>query len=540
MNEVKQQARSAMPKPNWLDKAVSYVAPSWGVRRMAARTQMATAERRAERFARIEAAEHGNSRGHKWLISRLSPDSQLELDMQTARDRSRDLYQNDALGGAVDSKVNHIIGTGHTPQARVSQLEGVLSEDQADAINEQLERVYRLWSSRADVSGKRSLWMLARLAARHNEFDGESFTVMSDVGTADKPIPLALQVIDPERVETPPEHAGNPLVRLGIRHDEQGRIISYFVRKTHPGDTLKVDLRYDEIPAHRMLHVFEPWFAGQSRGLPWMVRAIQRSKDAKDLDDSTILREQVQACFAVFIEQGYGSSYDAATGAQSGVDASGRGLEDIVPGTIRYLNPGEKTSFATPPGTAGTFQSFMQWCYRRISAAISWPYEMVMGDWSATSFAGGRLALAAAKKATEVGHQLMAECWFSKVWERLVEEAVIVGEVDVDPIDFMLTPYVFTEHVWIPPSWEYALNPGEEVSADLDELDGGLALFEEKLGKRGYDLEEFAKRKAREAKIFAKYGVTPNAAGATRSRPQPQMPQPAAPINQEQPAGVPA
>lgn len=320
-----------------------------------------------------------------------------------------------------------------------------------------------------------------------------------------------------------------------MRYDQQGRVASYFVRRTHPGDTKHVDLKYDEIPADRMLHVFEPWFAGQSRGLPWMVRAIQRSKDAKDLDDSTILREQVQACFAVFVEQGYGSSYDAASGASSGVDASGRALEDIVPGTIRYLNPGEKTSFATPPGTAGTFQSFMSWCYRRISAAIAWPYEMVMGDWSATSFAGGRLVLAGAKKATEIGQKLMAEMWLSRVWNRLVEEAVIVGEVDIDPSSYMAMPYVFNEHAWIAPSWEYALNPGEEVSADIDELNGGLALYESKLGKRGYDLEEFAKRRARELKIFEKYGVTPNTDFVPRSRP---VADPTQPINVQQPAEV--
>ena len=507
--EEKKRKTSA-PVQTRLDKVVSYISPEWGLRRLAARQRMAAAERARERFARIEAAEHSNSRGDKWLISRLSPDSQQELDLQTVRDRSRDMYQNDALGGAVDSKVNHIVGVGFTPQARVAATDGILDDTQADTINEQLERLYRLWASKADVSGRRSVWQLSRLAARHNEFDGESFTVMSDVGTADKPIPLALQVIDPERVETPPSESGNPLVRLGIKHDRRGRIVSYFVRKTHPGDTKEVNLEYDEIQADRMLHVFEQWYAGQSRGLPWMVRAIQRSKDAKDLDDSTILREQVQACFAVFVEQGFGSSYDAAMGAQSGADASGRGLEDIVPGTIRYLNPGEKTTFATPPGTAGTFQSFMTWCYRRISAAINWPFEMVLKDWSGTSFAGGRLVLADAKKATEVGQKLMAELWLARVWERLVEEAVIVGEVDIDPSDFLATPYVFNEHTWIPPRWDYALNPGEDVSADIAEIDAGLALYEEKLGKRGYDLEDFAKRRARERRIFEQNGLKPD------------------------------
>lgn len=521
--------RRVTAQRNWLDRAIGYVAPSWGLQRVQARLTLAAAERREQRLARIEAAEVSKSRGNTWLTSRLSPNSQLELDLQTARDRSRDLYQNDMLGGAVDSKVNHVIGTGHTPQARIMAVDGEITEEQADAYNEQLERVYRLWSTRADITGTRSLWQMSRLAARHNEFDGESFTIISDVGAADKLIPLSLQVIDPERVETPPKHAGDPLVRLGIRHDSNGRIMSYFVRKTHPGDTVRVSMEFDEIPAERMLHVFEPWFAGQSRGLPWMVRAIQRSKDAKDLDDSTILREQVQACFAVFVEQGFGSSYDAAVGAATDTDANGRGLEDIVPGTIRYLNPGEKTTFATPPGTSGTFGSFMNWCYRRISAAINWPFEMVLKDWSGTSFAGGRLVLADAKKATEIGQKLMAELWLSRVWSRLVEEAVIVGEVDIDPRQFVAMPYVFTEHVWIPPSWDYALNPGEEVSADIDELNAGLALYEQKLGKRGYDLEDFARQRQRELRVFERYGVLPNTEYVPRSvAPQPE-PQPTEP-----------
>lgn len=518
---LQERKRPVTPQPRrtLLDRAIAYVAPEWGLRRMVARHRITAADAARERFARVEAAEHTEARGHKWLISRLSPDSQLEMDLQTARDRSRDLYQNDALGGAVDSKVNHIVGAGFTPQARV----------ESDVINDQLERLYRLWSPRADVTGRRSLWQCCRLAARHNEFDGESFTVMSDVGTADKPIPLALQVIDPERVETPPGMTGDPLIRLGVKYDKAGRIVSYFIRRTHPGDTKQVSQEYDEVPADRVLHVYEQWFAGQSRGLPWMVRAINRSKDAKDLDDATLLREQVQACFAVFVEQGFGSSYDAATGAQTATDASGRGLEDIVPGTIRYLNPGEKTTFATPPGTAGTFQSFMQWCYRRISAAVNWPYEMILKDWSGTSFAGGRLVLADAKKATEIGQKLMIEQWLSRVWARMVEEAVIVGTVDIDPGEFVSAPYLYTDHVWIPPRWDYALNPGEEVAADIAELNANLALYEEKLGKRGYDLEEFARRRAREKKIFSDAGLDadPQSAEASATAPQYGPPAPA-------------
>lgn len=494
------------PTSNWLDRAIAFVSPIAGARRMAARAALSAAEMARERFARIEAAEHSESRGHKWLISRLSPDSQLEIDLQTARDRSRDLYQNDALGGVVDSKINHIIGTGHTPQARVRVRESI-DESRADMLNMQAEWLYERWAPHADVSGRRSLWQISRLAARHQEFDGESFTLFSDAGSADKPIPLTLQVIDPERVETPAEHAGNPLVRLGIRYDRQGRILSYFIRQTHPGDTKEQNLKYDEVPADRVLHVFEPWFTGQSRGLPGMVRALQRAKDAKDYDDSQILKAQVEACFAAFVEQPI-ASYDAAAAAATGAAASGRPLEDLVPGTIRYLNPGEKISFGAPTAPGGGFTGFMEWCYGRIAAAISWPYEMVTRRWNGLSFAAGRLVLTEAKLTTEVGQRLMREQWFSRVWNRMFEEGVIVGEIDISPAEYSADPHSFNRHAWIAPKWEYALNPGEEVDADLAEIEGGLATVEEKLGKRGHDLETFIAARAREKRLLAEAGVT--------------------------------
>lgn len=103
---MRERVRPKAPSlANWLDRAVAYVSPVAGARRMSARASLHAAEAARERFARIEGAEKSDTRGGKWLISRLSPDSQLELDLQTVRDRSRDLYQNDAIGGVVDSKV---------------------------------------------------------------------------------------------------------------------------------------------------------------------------------------------------------------------------------------------------------------------------------------------------------------------------------------------------------------------------------------------------------------------------------------------------
>lgn len=487
---------------NWLDRAIFALAPEYGARRISARRAFFVASKMQERFARIEAAEKNETRGDRWLASRLSPDSQLEQDLGGTRDNSREIYQNDAMGGVVDGKVNHVIGTGHTPQARVSGV------DNADAINEQIESVYRDWAPRADRAGRRSLWMLSRLAERHNEFDGESFTVLSDVGRADKPIPLAVQVIDPERVETPAELSGDPYVRMGIRENAAGDILGYYVRRSHPGDTKRVDLAYEFVPADRMLHVFEPWFAEQSRGLPWMTRALNRARDAKDLDEAHILKAQIEACYAGFVKPSMVSGYMSATAAATGTAANGRRVQDITPGTLAHLDPGEDIVFSSPQSPGNGFAPFMEWNYRRVAAALNWPYEMVVKNWGSLSFSAGRLVLTDAKKSTQVGQKIMCEMWLCRVWARMVEEAVIVGAVDIDPRDYLANPLAYQRHVWIPPRWDYALNPGEDVKADIDEIGANLQTLEDALGKRGYDLEEFVARRKREKEILEAAGLT--------------------------------
>lgn len=495
-------------RANLLDRAILAVAPMWGTRRLAVRYQWHAAEAKQDRFARIEAAETNDSRGDRWLVSRLSSDSQLELDLETTRERSRDIYQNDALGGAVDGKVNHVIGTGHKPQSRVRASDGIVSESEAAAINKELELVHERWNQGADRTGRRSLWMLSRLAARHNEFDGESFTVLSGVSSSDRVIPLAVQVIDPERVNTPMLFASDPLVRLGIRQSKSGDIVGYYVQRSHPGDTKDTDLGYDFIQSDRMLHVFEPWFAGQSRGLPWMTRALNRARDAKDYDEATILGAQIEQCFAGFVKPSMTSGLLSAEGMGSGTNAAGNRLQDIIPGTLTHLDPGEEISFSAPTRPGNGFTPFMEWNYRRVAAAINWPYEMIVKNWTGLSFATGRLVLTDAKKATEVGQKMMLEMWFARIWNRIVEESVIVGEVSISPALYLANTHVFQRHVWIPPRWEYALKPSEDVDADVTEVAQNFATIEDKLAKRGYDLEEFVERKVREKELFESAGLS--------------------------------
>lgn len=495
-----------------IDRAVFAVAPVWGAQRIATRKQFAQSERY---FARaLESAESDRTREGKWLGSRLSADAFLEEDLETTRIRSRELYRNDFVGGAIDSRVEHVVGTGFTVQAKIKAKEGVVTADQAKRLNEQLEEVFEQFEPIACRTRKKSLWEKISLACRCVDSDGEAFVVMSDTSTPDAPIPLCIEVVDCDRVETPPEFINDPSVRMGIKYGKNKEILGYYVRDNHPNDNKEFSLSYKLIPAWRMMHVFIEWFAGQSRGLPWMTRALNRAKDGKDLTEAGIIGAQVEACFAGFVKSKT-NPVQAAIGSTTKSE-SGQRLQDIRPGSMNYIGSETEVSFSTPQksNSVGTLQEYNN---RTIAAGLNWPYEMLMKDWRGVSFAGGRIILNGAKISTKVRQKLIAQSMLRPIWHRAVEESVIVGAVDIDARLYRDNKHVFHRHVWTGPRWSYALTPGEEVNAIVTALDNNLTTLADELAEGQKDLEEVLAQRIIEREMERQGNIRPNAVADSES-----------------------
>ncbi len=513
MNEVKRPTINrgvADTFGRFVDRCVYAFSPERGVRRMAMRrAHDAYQERYGDhpRNSAHDAAKTDTTRGSSWMGSRLSPDSAIEQDLVTMRQRARELYRSDSIGGAVDSRANLVVSYGFTPQACIKAKPGLATDAQAEKWNDELEECYARLHRKIGKTGKHSLWQELRLVARHHGIDGESITILSDRGGTDKPVPLTLEVIDPERLETPPSMIGNPLCRMGVEHDASGMIVAYHIRDTHPGDSLSISQKSTRYPADRVLHVFERWFAGQSRGYPWLVRMLNRAKDAKDLDEAAIIAAQVQACMAAFIVSPLGPSR-AATAAASG-STDGSRYEDIRPGTIRYGDPGEDVRFTTPPNGGPNYQQFHEVNARRMAAGMNYPYEMLAKNWSGTSFAGGRLALAEARLMVEGDQELLDEAWLSEVWNRMTVEAVIVGAVSIPPTLFQRDPWWYQQHIWIAPAWPFALTPVEEVKAKSEAVKANFITKTRVIGEFGGSRDDVFRTRAEEVEAEETLGITP-------------------------------
>lgn len=499
-----------------VDAMLYAIAPTWGAKRIVARKQYDAVLTHLEKFSAkaLEAAETNRHREGKWLGSRLSADAFLEGDLTETRRRSRELYRNDFVGGAIDSRVEHVVGTGFTVQARVKAVEGIITAEQAKAFNEQLETLFEQVEPTACRSRKKSLWQKICLACRCVDADGEAFVVFSDASDAEAPIPLCVEIIDADRVETPPRLIADPLCRMGVQYNKAKQITGYWVRKSHPDDNKEFSTEYDFIDAKRVQHIFVEWFAGQSRGLPWMTRALNRAKDGKDLTEAGIIGAQVEACFAAFIKS-KANPITKAIGAATGSESTRR-IQDVRPGGLHYLGSDEEITFSSPnkANSVGTLQEYNN---RTIAASLNWPYEMLMKDWRGVSFAGGRIILNGAKIAVKVRQKLIIESMLRPFWNRLVDEAVIVGAVDIDARLYRDNAWMFRRHTWTAPKWSYAINPSEEVKATILELDNNLTTLANELGERQLDLEEVYAQRQIERAMAREYGINPNAVAEVES-----------------------
>jgi capsid protein len=200
---------------------------------------------------------------------------------------------------------------------------------------------------------------------------------------------------------------------------------------------------------------------------------------------------------------------DRATGNATSTNSSGQRIQDLAPGRVQYIGENEEIVFSNPTKTnaVGTLAEYNN---RTIAAALNWPYEMLMKDWRGVSFAGGRIVLNSAKLSVRSFQKLIAEGLLAPWWNRMVEEAVIVGAVDIDPRAYRDYRFWFNQHTWTGQRWSYALTPGEEIKAKVTAIENNLATVADTLAEDQQDLEVVFKQRAKERSMERENEIVPS------------------------------
>ncbi len=455
-----------------LDRLLSHVAPTLALRR----TQARLALRRLESGGRMGGHE-GAARGRRtdrWNAKPSDANAANGPDLALLRHRSRDLVRNNPWGRrAIDVCEQWTVGPGITGQPMGRGRAASITRD-----------TWRMWadSTDCDADGDMDFAGLQALAYR-TAFESGSALVRRRVrrDTDGLVVPLQLQVLEPDHLDMWTRKNGPNIVHHGIEYDAIGRRVAFWLYPEHPGTDRpeQVTLTSVRVPASEVAHVFRQDRPGQVLGVPWLAPALMRLKNLDEFEDAALLRAVIGSSFSLYVTRPADPETDDGEPDHA--------IEDLEPGTVEYLNPGETISSPDLPDFGG-LDTFSMQQLRAIASAVGMPYELLSGDLSRVNFSSGRLGFNAFERAVQ-GWQsrLMRRQFLDRVARWWTEAAVGASAVPAAAVALRWE--------WTPPA-RAILDPGAENQADSDAVRSGIKTLSEVLRARGKDprthLEELA------------------------------------------------
>jgi len=494
-----------------LDKLVAVFSPGAALRRALYRDLLT---HRGRRLSGYRAASSERLKAY-WQPGGGSPDFDILSDLPATRERSRDLVRNDPhAAGLADSIGYNVVGTGIRPQARPDIDALGLTEKEGAAFAKAAERVWRRWSPMADYQEKLDFDEIELLVIRQILENGEVLVVPRYVESPHRDYLLSLEVIEADRLGTPPNKKIANELRDGIEYNEAGQVVAYHIKKTHPGDygfgTRPVD-DYVRVPAwnelgrRNVLHLFPVRRPGQSRGVPFFAPAMDLFKHLADYIEGELVAMKVASYFAVFITTE--NPYDAAQGRYSRTDGTGtsyKQIEGLEQGAVEYLAPGQKIEFPKHDRPGLNFEPFVERVLRGIGASLGLPYEMLTKDFSKTNYSSARAALIEAVKFFGFWQAWLGKRLCQPVWESLMEEAWIRDELPAR--DFLEWKPEFCRARWIAPGRPW-VDPLKEAQASREGMAINVTTLADECAAQGYDWEEVLEQRARENAKMRELGI---------------------------------
>lgn len=454
----------------FFDEVIYTVAPRLGAKRIAARKARSAFEsrlakingqsqKRTSRLRRrsFKQADPNENRDGRYITEDFEIRSLLEEQLTDLQTRAVGLYgENSIAHSVVESRVTYEVGAGIHVKPTVKMRKGnkYLTAERVKAINDEIKQLICSWSKHGvDRSRKLSLPMAQRLAVREFANEGECFILVGDVpfdgvGPFSGPVSTAIEFISPRRVETPPKFSDDGNVRLGIRYGRHGEVLGYYVRRSHPDDTgIDAEFEHDYFPRFdsagqvRMIHVFDPLCAGQTRGLPYLTSALNKILDLDDMQEAEIIAKQTEACFGLIFKIAKNEDdnpsllMDLAQAAAEEETAEGELMEKITPGFIQRIRDGDDVTTVNPQRPGSSYAPFVEVSIRNVAAAVNQPYEVIAKNFFRTTFASGRLAILDGELGYAMRRSIVIDMFLEPIHSRVIHTKVfeneLYGQLDV-------------------------------------------------------------------------------------------------------------
>jgi lambda family phage portal protein len=370
---------------NPLDTLIGFFSPKAGLGRMVARERM-------RNLRSVEMQYNAASRGRRtnsWRPNSAGAISEVSMARDRLRFVGRDLVRNNPIAARVPMLVSqNVVGKGIIPNAVTSNAAD------KEKVEGWLKRHFD--TPACDYNGQLDLYGLQQLIVKLLPSDGECFVIKHFMAPdpGQHVLPLRLQVLEADYLDTTKQTLTNKNNRSriinGIQFDRRGRREGYWLFDEHPGDVIHGRHRQSRFyPASRVCHVYRIDRPGQINGASWFAPVAVKLADLHEFGDARLYREKIAGAFVAFIKRNEESTAGITGNSKNGGHAN-YPLEEITPGLIEHLEPGDEVSFGDPPQTAG-YKEFWSSEALEISMGIGISYAALTGDMSMGNFSSNRM-----------------------------------------------------------------------------------------------------------------------------------------------------
>ena len=413
-----------------------------------------------------------------------SADSEVLGDLPTLRNRSRESGRDDPLAsGLLAEFTRQVVGTGLRPQARTGDRD-------ADQLH---ELVFAQATRNLSPADGLTYGALQRLRFRRLVEDGEVFVVASVNAAGD----MVSETVEADRVATPLGTKAAASIRAGVERDATGAVVAYWIADRYPQELVAGatvagafgPATYTRVPAERVRHLRLVDRPGQTRGVPLLHAVLQDLRDLDLLLLATLKRSQVAACLAVFLES------TSPTSSILDVTAQTYGYvldQDLEPGMIFRLYPGEKVSQVSPSAEAADLEKFAILLARRIGAALGVSWQTVLKDWSTANYSSARTQILENRVTMAVLRDLFVRELLDWEWRWVLEHEALRGNLALDGSTGVPAAD------WIADAVEW-VDPEKEAQATQIKLSLGLTTMRDEIAAQGRDWEDVLRQRLVEA-----------------------------------------
>lgn len=445
-----------------------------------------------------------------------SPDEDINENLETLRERSRDLYMGGACiaNGAIKTIRTNVVGCGLMLKPNIDYNYLKMTPEKAGAWQDSVKREFNFWAQSVNCDAQRlnNFYELQQLAMISALMNGDCFALMPYIKRKGSLYQTTIRLIEGDRVETPPRYMTDRNIHRGVKTDKLGEIVSYFIYDEHPGSRYFNPNNFKEISAfgkrtgeRNIIHIMDSERIAQTRGVPLLAPIIETLKRMGQYTEAELQAALVGGLFTTFIK----TEGAAGIGEMTPYEMYDRDDEEYVlgPGAVVNLGLGESVETANPGRPNSNFSGFMEALSKQIGSTLEIPDELLLKRFS-SSYSASRAALLEAWKMFRMRRSWFANDFCQPIYERWLYEAVAIGRISApgffgDPI----ARAAYCKADWNGPS-PGQIDPTKEATAAVYRIEHGLSTYErEAMEINGSSFDENVKQLKREREKLKEAGL---------------------------------